>query len=313
MSSLEPLDRPGGPALDVVVVIPSFNQRNLLAECLRSVEADLRASGLAGQIVVVDNASWDGSAEMVAERYPDVTLLENDVNMGFSVACNQGGKVYQSRYVVLLNNDATLAPGALRALVELADARPRLGAATGRLLSPSGKERYPARHVGDRLFPHPRRPHELTWVPGTATLLRREALDEVGWLDEDFFFYNEDLDLSLRLRKRAWKLWYCPAAVIHHHEGGSSKLIKSRTILEGYRGSLLLAKKHYGIPAYRITQLVLRVDVKIRLAFLRLLALLRRGDSAVAARLECYEAVREVLRAGTAPRQPDEIEARSEG
>lgn len=310
---MEPADRPNGHALDVVVVIPSFNQRRLLAECLRSVEADLRVSGLAGQVVVVDNASWDDSAAMVADRYPDVTLLENDVNMGFSVACNQGGKVYLSRYVVLLNNDATLAPGALRALVELADARPRLGAATGRLLSPEGKERYPARHVGDRIFPHPKGPHELTWVPGTATLLRREALDEVGWLDEDFFFYNEDLDLSLRLKKKGWKLWYCPTAVIHHHEGGSSKLIKARTILEGYRGAMLLARKHYGKPAYRMTQFGLRVDVKLRLAFLRLLGLFRRGDSALAARVECYEAVREVLRAGTEPRQPDEIEARSEG
>ena len=312
MSPLEPLDRPG-PALDVVVVIPSFNQCRLLAECLASVESDLRTSGLAGQVVVVDNASWDGSAGMVAQRFPDVTLIENDVNQGFSVACNQGGRVYQSRYVVLLNNDATLAPGTLRAFVELADARPKLGGATGRLLSPAGKERYPARHVGDRLFGHPQGPHELTWVPGTATLLRRDALDQVGWLDEDFFFYNEDLDLSMRLRKAGWKLWYCPSAVIHHHEGGSSKLIKARTILEGYRGSLLLAKKHYGNPAYRMTQLFLRVDVKARLAFLRLLGLFRRGDSALSARVECYEAVREVLRAGTELRQPDEIEARSEG
>ena len=310
---MEPHDRSDGATLDVVVVIPSFNQCRLLAECLASVEADLRESCLAGRIVVVDNASWDGSAEMVAQRFPDVTLLENDVNMGFSVACNQGGQVYVSRYVMLLNNDATLAPGALRALVELADARPRLGAATGRLLSPAGRERYPARHLGDRLFPHPRGPHELTWMPGTATLLRRKALDEVGWLDEDFFFYNEDLDLSIRLRKARWGLWYCPAAEIRHHEGGSSRLIKARTILEGYRGALLLAKKHYGKPAYRITQFGLRVDVKVRLAFLRLLGLLKRGDSAVAARIECYEAVREVLRAGAAPRQPDEIEARSEG
>jgi GT2 family glycosyltransferase len=310
---MEPTSRPGEPSLDVVVVIPSFNQSRLLAECLASVEAEIRASGLAAQIVVVDNASWDDSAAMVASRFPGVTLLENDVNAGFSVACNQGGKVYLSRYVVLLNNDATLEPGALRALVELADARPKLGGATGRLLSPEGRERYPARHLGDRLFGPPKRPHELTWVPGTATLLRREALDAVGWLDEAFFFYNEDLDLSIRLRKGGWSLWYTPAAVFRHHEGGSSKLIRSRATLEGYRGALLLAKKHYGKPAYAATRIGLRLDVKARLAFLRLLGLMKRGDLGVAARVECYEAVREVLRHEAAPPPPAEIEARSEG
>lgn len=299
--------------LDLVVVVPSFNNAKLLADCLASAERDLAASGLAGQIVVVDNASWDGSADLVMANFPGVTLIENDVNMGFSVACNQGGRVYQSRYVLLLNNDATLRPGALRALVELADAKPRLGAATGRLMSAEGRERYPASQFWQRWTTPPQTVHELKWVPGTAVLLRREALDAVGWLDEAFFFYNEDLDLSLRLRKAGWGLWYCPTAAIEHREGGSSRLIRTRTTIEGYRGTLLLAKKHYGKQVYGVTRFGLRVEVKTRLAFLRLLALWKWHDTGLAARIECYEAVREVLRLGAAPAEPSEFAARSEG
>ena len=171
-------------------------------------------------------------------------------------------------------------------------------------MSPAGRERYPASQFWQRWTTPSPTVHELTWVPGTATILRREALDAVGWLDEAFFFYNEDLDLSLRLRKAGWGLWYCPTAVIDHHEGGSSHLIRTRATIEGYRGSLLLAKKHYGKQAYALTRFGLRAEVKTRLAFLRLRGLMKR-DPLLSARIECYEAVREVLRLGAAPAEPE--------
>ena len=295
--------------LDVVVVIPSFNQVRLLAECIDSVQAAIAHAGLAGQVVVVDNASWDGSAAMVAERYPQVTLLENDVNMGFAAACNLGGKVYQSRYVLLMNNDATVTPDSLRAVIDFADSKPTLGALTGRLMSPEGRERYPASHFWQRWFPPPPHVHELSWVPGTCLLLRRQALDEVGWLDEDFFFYNEDLDLSLRLKKAAWQLYYHPSLVVQHRESGSSQLIRPRAMLEGYRGSLLLARKHYGPWAYRLTRFGLMVDVMARLLVLRVREALHPRDLNVRGRREAYEAIREVLARGVQSSEPDEIRA----
>jgi GT2 family glycosyltransferase len=215
--------------------------------------------------------------------------------------------------VLLLNNDAVLEPGALRALVDMADARPAVGAVTGRLLSPSGRERYPAAHVWQRWLPPPRWAHRLAWVPGTAVLLRREALDAVGWLDEAFFFYNEDLDLSWRLRRVGWELWYCPAAVVHHHEGGSSQHIRDRVVLEGYRGSLQLARKHHGRLGYGLTRVALRLEVKARLAGLWMLQRCRPGDAALAARILCYEAVREILRAGVPPSEPVGVPATPEG
>lgn len=298
--------------LDLVVVIPSFNQCRLLAECLDSVQADMRASGMRCRLVVVDNASWDGSAAMVRERYPEVTLLENDVNTGFAAACNLGGRVYQCRHVLLLNNDATLQPGSIQAMVEFADATPKLGALTGRLLSPTGRERYPARFFWQRWKPPAPRIHELSWVPGTCLMLRREALEAVGWLDEDFFFYNEDLDLSLRLKRAGWKLFYHPSVVCRHHESGSSQLIRPRAMLEGYRGTLLLVRKHYGALPYKLTRFGLRAEVTARLAALWVLARLKHGDQAIVARREAYEAIREVLRRGVGPSVPDEVEASQE-
>lgn len=307
------MSRQADPSLDLVVVIPSFNQRRLLAECIASVEEDFARSGLAGQIVVVDNASWDGSGEMVAERFVQVTLLENEINVGFAAACNQGGKVYQSRYILLLNNDAVLLPGSLQAMVEFADSKANLGALTGRLLALDGHERYPARHFWQRWFPPKPHIHELSWVPGTCLLLRRQALDEVGWLDEDFFFYNEDLDLSIRLKKAGWKLFYHPGMGVRHHESGSSQLIKPRAMMEGYRGTLLLCLKHYGKPAYVLTRMALRVEVKARLAYLKLLRLFKPKDMSLAGRVEAYEAIREVLRRGVTRSEPEEIGAPSEG
>lgn len=298
------------PALDLVVVIPSFNQSRLLAECLTSVETDFSGSGLRGQIVVVDNASWDDSAALVAEQFSGVTLLENDINLGFSTACNQGGKVYQSRYVLLLNNDAILMPGSLRAMVEFADSKLTLGALTGRLLGPNGRERYPARFPWQRWFPPTPKIHELSWVPGTCLLLRRKALDHVGWLDEDFFLYNEDLDLSLRLKKAGWQLYYHPAVVATHLESGSSRLIRARALIEGYRGTLLLCQKHYGNWPYRLVRMAMGWEIAIRLALLRLWCLVNANDSGRVARLETYEALREILRRGVTPSVRDEIGAR---
>jgi GT2 family glycosyltransferase len=301
------------PSLDLVVVIPSFNQRRLLAECLASVEAEVALSGLRAQVVVVDNASWDESAQLVAERFNQVTLLENEINVGFAAACNQGGKVYQSRYVLLLNNDATLLPGSLRAAIDFCDSQGKVGAMTGRLLAPNGRERYPARHFWQRWFPPRPRLHELSWVPGTALLLRRTALDEVGWLDEDFFFYNEDLDLSIRLKQAGWQLYYHPGFGVRHHESGSSQLIRPRAMLEGYRGTLLLCHKHYGKPVYEITRFALRVEITSRLAFLGLLRLFKPRHNGVAGRYEAYEAILNVIKRGVAPSVPDEIGATSEG
>lgn len=227
---------------DVVVVIPNLNGAAVLSATLAAIPA--AAGGLGYRVVMVDNASSDASVELVQRRHPEVAVLRHAENRGFAAACNAGGRSLPGRYVLLLNSDVTLAPRSLEALVALMDREPRLGALTPRMCWPDG------RLQGPRLAPWARARElaRMDWVPGTCLLLRREALDQVGWLDEDFFFYNEDLDLSWRLRKAGWQLACAPDIRVHHHEGAATRsdpAVRARAMAEGYRGSYLLARKHY--------------------------------------------------------------------
>ncbi|MGE5707990.1 MAG: glycosyltransferase family 2 protein, partial [Bacteroidota bacterium] len=125
-------------------------------------------------------------------------------------------------------------------------ATPKLGAVGACLLTPEGTEQRPSIPFWGRSKHRKGQPVPIGWLPGACLLLKREALDRIGWLDEGFFFYNEDLDLGLRLRKAGFRLRYLPAAQVVHHEGKSSDLVRPMAILEGYRGGLRLTAKHYG-------------------------------------------------------------------
>lgn len=227
---------------DVLVVIPNLNGASVLPATLAAIPA--AAGRLAVHVTLVDNASTDGSAELAERLHPELTVKRHPENLGFAAACNTGGREGTSRYVLLLNSDLTLTPDSLAALVAHMERAPRLGALTPRMCWPDGRVQGPRlsrRAAGRELA-------TMDWAPGTCLLLRREALDQVGWLDEAFFFYNEDLDLSWRLRKAGWQLACAPGITVHHHEGAATRTdlqVRARAIAEGYRGSLLLARKHY--------------------------------------------------------------------
>ncbi len=230
---------------DLVVVVPNLNGASFLIDTLSAVGP--AADTFSHETVVVDNGSTDGSAELVRRELPGVRVIANPENRGFAVACNQGGQAVESRYVLLLNSDVTLPPGSLARMAEAMDANPDVGALTPTLIWPDGRlqgAKLPRRHRGD-LVP-------LPVVPGTCLLARREALDAVGWLDERFFFYNEDLDLSLRLRKAGWRIACIRSVRVPHVDGGSTRAdleIRARAMLEGFRGGLLLVRKHYSWAA----------------------------------------------------------------
>lgn len=229
--------------LDVVIVIPNLNGASVLDACLSALPGAV--GSLRVQPVVVDNASQDTSTSLVRSAYPDVQVVENPENLGFATACNRGGKPHPSRYVLLLNNDVTLLPGSLQALVAFADAHPRAGALSPLMCWPDGRPQGPKLGLQGLWS---REAVRMGWLPGTCLLLRREALDQVGWLDEDFFFYNEDLDLSWRLRKGGWDLYCLPSVRVRHIEGHATRSdleVRARAIAEGYRGSVLLTQKHY--------------------------------------------------------------------
>jgi GT2 family glycosyltransferase len=252
-----------GPRTCAVVV--SFNTREHLLKSLASLEAVL----LPLEVVVVDNASDDGSAEAVAERFPATRLVRNPENLGFARACNQGLALARAPYVLLLNSDAEVRPGAVEAMAALLDRRsdvaavgPRTVEGDGALqvsfgppLTPLGEwrqrrlvrgvraRRASALAEAERLASVE---HEPAWLSGSCLLARRDALAQVGGFDEAFFLYEEDVDLGQRLRQAGWRLLFTPAAEVVHHRGRSMERTPHRARLEYHRSHLHYYRKHNG-------------------------------------------------------------------
>jgi GT2 family glycosyltransferase len=230
---------------DITLSIVSWNTRELLRECLASIEGGARAHAV--EVHVIDNASSDESARMVKDEFPNVTVIANQTNVGFARANDQSWSQAAGRYWMLLNSDTEVAPGSLDALIEFMDHHPQCGLATARLVNPDGTPQNCAQPVpcvwltlleGLRLhkvlsvsrrgrlllgsYWSYDRSIKVGWTWGTALIARREAVDEVGPLSEDFFMYGEDLEWCLRMRRRSWEIWYCAEAEVLHHGGQSS-------------------------------------------------------------------------------------------
>lgn len=252
--------------ISISLIIVNWNTRRLLADCLRSIYQ--AAAELPIEVIVVDNGSQDGSPEMVAEEFPQVALISNLENRGFARANNQGMQIAQGKYLLLLNTDTLIKDGALRTLCDYMEADCRAGALGPQLLNadgslqPSGRsyptlisalgEVLPAPQSWRRKLRGPleRRDYgqvcEVDEISGAAMCLRRKALDQVGLLDEAFFFLGEDVDLCWRLKKAGWRIIYLPQAQVVHYWGGSSpKSENSRHSLLAQRAYLLLFRKHH--------------------------------------------------------------------
>jgi len=262
--------------LDLGIVIVNWNTRDLLRNCLRSLA---HATGVSYQIVVVDNASDDGSAEMVRREFPHVTLIANDENRGYPAANNQGlrllgferdGPDDAPRYALALNPDTVVPPGALHEMVAYMDADPRIGAAGPKLVLLDGsldlacRRSFPTpeisfyRMVGlSKLFPRSRRfgRYNLTYldpdvetevdsVVGAFMIVRREAIQRVGLFDEAFFMYGEDLDWAYRIKQAGWTVMYNPRVTVTHVKRAASRQSR-RAQREFYRAMLIFYRKHY--------------------------------------------------------------------
>ena len=273
---------------EIAVVIVSYNTRELLLACLDSVVAS--AGDRQSEIVVVDNASEDGSAEAVQEHYPQAHLLRNLENLGFGAACNQGVRMTRAPFILLLNSDAQLNPQALAALLD-AVRRCSKGAAVGcRMVNEAGQETTNTRNfltpfnqalelVGvPRLLPwrccrrsyHPAISDEkliddsVDWLDGACLLLAREALDEVGLFDERFFMYSEDEDLCYRLRERGWQVYFTAAGTATHIGGASSKRYRFEMLEQFYVSQLLFLAKHRGATSVALYKVFMRAALTLK-------------------------------------------------
>lgn len=248
------------------IVIVSWNTARRLADCLHSVPAG--AEGLPHEIIVVDNASTDGSPAMVAREFGSVQLIRNVANLGFARANNQGIRASLGRYVLLLNSDTIVPADALAALVQFMDDHPEAGACGPRLARADSRAQ-PFAFGGDPTIAYllargwnrllfRRSLHDwetnvaqaVDWVSGASLLARRDALEQAGGFDENFFLYFEDNDLCLRLRRAGWKVFYNPNVTITHFGGASLSQSALRT--RWYDTSLrYFYSKHYS-PLARV-------------------------------------------------------------
>jgi len=247
-------------AKKISIVIVSYNVCRLLDECLQSVQRAL--NGIDGEVFVVDNLSTDGTVETLVTRYPDVHFIANQENVGFARANNEAIRQSQSEYVLLLNPDTVVFETTIRASLDFMDAHPQAGGAGVRMLTRDGQPAPESR----RAIPTPwvsmlkmlgftRRyymshlpwdsPARIEVISGAYCLLRRKALDQVGLLDEDFFMYGEDIDLSYRLLKAGWQNWYLPYDIIHY-KGESTQKSSFRYVHVFYQAMLIFFRKHYG-------------------------------------------------------------------
>jgi GT2 family glycosyltransferase len=248
------------------VVVVSYNTCADLLCCLSALETNVTVPV---EIVVVDNASSDGSAAAVRAAFPDARVLENEQNVGFSRANNRGVRETSAAYVLILNSDAELRPGCLETLCALLDRRAELGAVGPRTLGADGSiqlsfgpaltplaERRQRRLVKGVRARSPAalreverlasREHEPDWLSASCLLARRAALEAVGGFDEGFFLYEEDVDLCLRLRRAGWRLLFTPSAEVVHQLGRSMEKAPALARLEYDRSHLRYYRKHNG-------------------------------------------------------------------
>lgn len=267
--------------IDLSIVIVSCNVRDLLAQCLESVSSQSARQApspptddwqLTTEVFVVDNASHDGSTAMVRERFPSVHLIENVENCGFAAANNQAFAETRGRYVLMLNPDTVVRPGALETLVRFMDAHAsrRAGACGGKLLYADGTLQHSAfafptlaqtfldffplnwRFADSRLNGrYPREwyargePFQIDHPLGADLMIRREVAERVGWLDEKFFIYCEEIDWCIRVKRAGWQIWCVPQAEIVHHEAQSTRQHRDAMFVELWRARFRLFEKHY--------------------------------------------------------------------
>ncbi len=265
--------------VDLSVVIVSWNVCDLLRRCLASLARSTQPATISQEIIVVDNASTDGSVETLSPEFPHVHFVANTENRGFPAANNQGIRMARGRYVLLLNPDTEVLDGALEAMVAYADAHPDVGVIGPQLLDPDGsvqssRRRFPtlatAFFESTWLQPYaPRRvlrryyvlDHdddetiEVDWVKGAALMARRTAIEQVGPLDEGFFMYSEELDWCRRFREAGWRVIYLPTAQIVHYEGKSSEQVLPARHIHFQTSKVRYFHKYAGRPTAEVLRM----------------------------------------------------------
>jgi N-acetylglucosaminyl-diphospho-decaprenol L-rhamnosyltransferase len=314
--------------MDLSVVVVSWNVRDLLRRCLRSIlgtnqevsPVPTPMSNIQVEVIVVDNGSTDGSPEMVRAEFPEVRLVANEDNRGFTAANNQGLALSQGRYLLLLNPDTEVVGDALTIMVDYMDAHPGVGALGPQLRYPDGslqssRRRFPTfmtalveSTVVQEWWRDKRVLHHyyladtpddavqaVDWVVGACLLVRRQAYEQVGGLDEGYFMYSEELDWCRRIKDADWQIVYLPTATVLHHEGKSSEQVVPARHIYFQSSKVRYFRKHHGAFEAEVLRWFLLATYVYQLGRESLKWLIGHKRPLRAERVQAY---RQVLRSG---------------
>jgi GT2 family glycosyltransferase len=266
--------------MDISIIIVNWNTRDLLQSCLESILKTIH--DISYEIICVDNASRDGSVAMLQDKYREVRLIQNEKNRGFGAANNQAMRIMTGRYALLLNSDTVLTENAVRELYAFMETHPEAAMACGQLLNADGGKQnsvasfpnlltlltntslleylFPDRYPSKR-YNHDK-PIEVDSCIGACLLVRKKAIDDVGMLDERYFFFFEETDWAYQMKEAGWKVFHVPAAFIYHLQGQSiGRDIQSR--IEFYRSRYQFFRKWKSRPYYILVRFVVMIRLCI--------------------------------------------------
>lgn len=274
--------------MDLSIIIVNYKTHDLTLACMQSVFSS--ATAYKYEIILIDNASNDGIIHSTNEQFPQVICIANTDNVGFSRANNQGIRIAQGRYVLLLNSDTIVQQDTLETMLRFMDANPSVGASGCKIVLPDGsldkacKRGFPTPSASfyyafgfSKLFPNiprfnqyqlgylsPDEAYPIDSLVGAFMLIRREAIEQVGMLDEEFFMYGEDIDWCYRIKEAGWVNYYYPRTQIVHHKGASSRRKPYKIIYEFHRAMILFHNKHYRMRYSWLTNTMVYAGVGLK-------------------------------------------------
>ena len=274
--------------IDVSIIIVSWNTKQITCDCLKSVYE--QTSNIDFEVIVVDNASSDGSIELVEEQFPQVKLIKNSENLGFAKASNIGIEAGSGKYVALVNSDIVVPGDCIKNMIEFMDRNPSVGMAGPRILNPDHSLQVSCRYFPsvwnnlcqafglNKVFTKTvffSEPFMKCWahdaerrvdvLSGCFWMIRREAINQVGLLDEDFFIYGEDIDWCKRFHQAGWDVMFYPDAEVIHFGGASSSNAPVKFYLEMQKADLQYWEKHHGKAGQLIYWMIILLRQMVRM------------------------------------------------
>ncbi len=282
--------------MDLSIIIVNYNVKHFLEQCLHSVLKALES--LKGEVIVVDNNSVDGSCQMLNDKFPAVKLIENKKNLGFSKANNQGIRIAEGKYVLILNPDTIVQEDTFRRCFDFMESHPDAGSLGVKMIDgkgnylPESKRSLPTPKVSffkvfglSAIFPKSKifgkyhlgyldknKTHKIEILPGAFMFIRKSVLEKVGLLDESFFMYGEDIDLSFRIRLAGYENYYFPETTIIHYKGESTKKGSINYVIVFYKAMIIFARKHFSLRNARLFSLLINSAIYLR----ALISIIRR-------------------------------------